>query len=202
MDWLRTLKNIQISYLENLHAKYYANEEAAILCSMNLYDFSQVNNDELGILAYAKEREDRQLFYEMLEFVDRIIDRSTVEYATIKYDHEIKDGMLKSKHETSFTILGEIISNLPVLEEPKKETVPAYCIRCGTRIALDDDLFFCKNCLARWMQFKNPGYTEKYCHLCGKPNSTSAYRPLCKGCYPGKSDIADRKRSNLTKLLN
>ncbi len=34
---------------QNLHAKCYLNEKAAIITSMNLYDFSQVNNNEMGV---------------------------------------------------------------------------------------------------------------------------------------------------------
>ncbi len=202
MDWLRKLKNIQISYLENLHAKYYGNEEASILCSMNLYDFSQINNDELGVFACSKEREDRQLFYELLEFVDRIIDRSKIEYATVRYNHEIKDGMLKSKHNHSFSVLAYVVSEHPVPElQSPQHSEQAYCIRCGKQIPLEEELFFCKPCFSRWIQYRNPNYSEKFCHICGKPCNTSAYRPLCNDCYPGHSDLCNKKRNALLKKI-
>ncbi len=41
---------ITTSYLKNLHAKCYLNENEALLTSMNLYQFSQEHNDEMGIL--------------------------------------------------------------------------------------------------------------------------------------------------------
>ncbi|NDV26809.1 phospholipase D family protein [Desulfovibrio sp. JC010] len=34
----------------NLHAKCYLTEKSALIGSLNLYDFSQINNDEMGIL--------------------------------------------------------------------------------------------------------------------------------------------------------
>jgi hypothetical protein len=34
---------------ENLHSKCYISENEAIICSMNLYEYSQINNDEMGI---------------------------------------------------------------------------------------------------------------------------------------------------------
>jgi phosphatidylserine/phosphatidylglycerophosphate/cardiolipin synthase-like enzyme len=40
-----TLKN-----RNNLHAKCYISENEAIISSLNLYEYSQVNNDEMGIL--------------------------------------------------------------------------------------------------------------------------------------------------------
>lgn len=36
----------------NLHAKCYVTESAALMGSMNLYDFSQVNNDEMGFYVH------------------------------------------------------------------------------------------------------------------------------------------------------
>jgi len=49
-NWLSTLDNACVRFCENLHAKCYLNEDAAIITSMNLYEFSQVNNNEMGIL--------------------------------------------------------------------------------------------------------------------------------------------------------
>ena len=45
---------IKTSFRENLHAKCYLNENEALLTSMNLYQFSQENNDEMGILVSRK----------------------------------------------------------------------------------------------------------------------------------------------------
>lgn len=49
-DFFKSFPNIQIRYEKRLHAKYYANESAAILTSMNLYNYSQDNNIEAGVL--------------------------------------------------------------------------------------------------------------------------------------------------------
>lgn len=38
----------------NLHAKCYFTEKASLITSLNLYEFSQVNNDEMGILIRNK----------------------------------------------------------------------------------------------------------------------------------------------------
>lgn len=40
---------------ENLHAKCFFTEKAALIGSMNLYDYSQVNNDEMGVFLTRKE---------------------------------------------------------------------------------------------------------------------------------------------------
>jgi hypothetical protein len=48
-DFLSDFPNVEIRYIDNLHGKYYANENKAIITSMNLYDYSK-NNTEFGIL--------------------------------------------------------------------------------------------------------------------------------------------------------
>ncbi|MBI1289906.1 DNA repair protein [bacterium] len=48
--WLKTLEYVRLSFCKNLHAKCYLSEQSAIVTSMNLYEFSQVNNNEMGIL--------------------------------------------------------------------------------------------------------------------------------------------------------
>lgn len=50
LEFLIQFPNIKIRYEKRLHAKYYANEHKGLLTSMNLYDFSQNNNIEAGIL--------------------------------------------------------------------------------------------------------------------------------------------------------
>ena len=45
----------QIASIKNPHAKLYMNEEFAVISSMNLYEYSQVNNGELGVLCGRKE---------------------------------------------------------------------------------------------------------------------------------------------------
>ena len=49
-NFFKEFHNIEIRYEKRLHAKYYANEKSAILTSMNLYNYSQDNNIEAGIL--------------------------------------------------------------------------------------------------------------------------------------------------------
>lgn len=43
--------NIQIRHNKRLHAKFYANETQSLLTSLNLYDYSQNNNIEAGVLS-------------------------------------------------------------------------------------------------------------------------------------------------------
>ena len=53
-NWLAQQIGIRASICKNLHAKCYLNESEAIITSMNLYEFSQVNNNEMGIIIRGK----------------------------------------------------------------------------------------------------------------------------------------------------
>jgi phosphatidylserine/phosphatidylglycerophosphate/cardiolipin synthase-like enzyme len=71
ISWLRDLTYVRTSFCRNLHAKCYLNEELCIITSLNLYEFSQVNNNEMGIL--IRRSEDAELYREAYEEAQRII---------------------------------------------------------------------------------------------------------------------------------
>lgn len=52
-NFFKEFPNIEIRYEKRLHAKYYSSESSAILTSMNLYNFSQDNNIEAGVMTKA-----------------------------------------------------------------------------------------------------------------------------------------------------
>lgn len=71
IEWLRGLTYIRTSFCKNLHAKCYMNEDMCIVTSLNLYEFSQVNNNEMGIL--IQRADDGQLYKDAYEEALRII---------------------------------------------------------------------------------------------------------------------------------
>ena len=42
-NWLKSKTSVRSSFCKNLHAKCFLNESEAVITSMNLYEFSQVN---------------------------------------------------------------------------------------------------------------------------------------------------------------
>lgn len=70
-NWLKSLAFVRTSFCKNLHAKCYVNESVAIITSMNLYEFSQVNNNEMGIL--INREQDPELYRETYEEAQRLI---------------------------------------------------------------------------------------------------------------------------------
>ena len=71
INWLQELTFIRTSFCKNLHAKCYLNEESCIVTSLNLYEFSQVNNNEMGV--FISRQDDAQLFKDAEEEAQRII---------------------------------------------------------------------------------------------------------------------------------
>lgn len=71
INWLKELTFIRTSFCKNLHAKCYLNEEVCIITSLNLYEFSQVNNNEMGVL--IQRFDDGELYRETYEEAQRII---------------------------------------------------------------------------------------------------------------------------------
>lgn len=71
ISWLRELTYVRTSFCKNLHAKCYLSEDLAIITSLNLYEFSQVNNNEMGVL--IRRSEDHELYMDAYEESQRII---------------------------------------------------------------------------------------------------------------------------------
>jgi phosphatidylserine/phosphatidylglycerophosphate/cardiolipin synthase-like enzyme len=71
INWLRSLEFVRTSFCQNLHAKCYLNEQEAIITSMNLYDFSQINNNEMGV--YVNREEDATLYKDTYDEAQRLI---------------------------------------------------------------------------------------------------------------------------------
>jgi PLD-like domain len=70
LEWIKDIEDIKVIEKSNLHAKCYINEERAIICSMNLYDYSQQHNIEMGLLI-TKEH-DKEAYTELMEEINNI----------------------------------------------------------------------------------------------------------------------------------
>lgn len=97
ITWLNNLTYVRTSFCKNLHAKCYLNEEVCIVTSLNLYEFSQVNNNEMGILLLRSE--DAEIYKDAYEEAQRIIRISEeVRVSLERIDPEL-DGDSQDKNE-------------------------------------------------------------------------------------------------------
>jgi phosphatidylserine/phosphatidylglycerophosphate/cardiolipin synthase-like enzyme len=89
ISWFADLPYLRTSYSKNLHAKCYLNEELCIITSLNLYEFSQVNNNEMGVL--IRRSDDGELYrdaYEEAQRIIRISDEVRISVETIDREEE------------------------------------------------------------------------------------------------------------------
>src|SRR3989338_6281074 len=112
-NWLKSLKSVRTSICKNLHAKCYLNEKESLISSMNFYEFSQMNNNEMGIVVYKSE--DSQLYNDINEEARRLI----------RISEEIK----------------VTIEKIPK-EELNKDS-DGHCIHCGNAIKMDIEHPYC-----------------------------------------------------------
>ena len=70
LEWINQIDDLKVIEKNNLHAKCYINEEKAIICSMNLFEYSQQNNIEMGILI-TKEH-DKEAYEDLMDEITNI----------------------------------------------------------------------------------------------------------------------------------
>lgn len=163
-NWLKDLMSIRSSFCKNLHAKCYLNENEAIITSMNLYEFSQQNNNEMGI--YVTKENDSDLYNEIYEESMRLVrisDEIKITISRVPKDKPKKAKLKKFKTAAS--------------------NGSGHCIRCDVKINLNPLVPYCKKCFNSWKKYENPDYKEKHCHICGKDNASTIEKPTCYPCY-------------------
>ena len=177
-DWLAA-NDVRTSVLDNLHAKCYLNDSHAIIASMNLYDYSQRNNYEMGILVSAED--DPDLYRSIKEEAERILRRSQnvrIEVTPVD-DHD--DALLSGRRGGATTSRTRRQPRTSRQQTAPPET--GFCLRCGKEIPFDVERPFCSSDYRSWARYKNEEYEEKHCHACGDEHSSSMAKPVCLSCY-------------------
>nr|WP_319998427.1 phospholipase D family protein [uncultured Draconibacterium sp.] len=163
---LAELDNVELFYFENLHAKCYFNETEMVITSMNMYEFSEKNNREMGV--HITKLKDSDLYEKAFNEASSIIQSSEIIQLN-KTNRQLKRT----------TISQDSSSNTKEDNKPKR----GYCIRCETRIPYDIEKPYCWDCFATWAQFENPDYEENVCHSCGEFGEYTMVKPVCYNCY-------------------
>jgi phosphatidylserine/phosphatidylglycerophosphate/cardiolipin synthase-like enzyme len=179
-NWLESQIGIRTSICKNLHAKCYLNENEAIITSMNLYEFSQQNNNEMGI--YISKSQDTELYNAAFEEVQRLLTIS----------EEIRVSVKKVTADTPSKTEKK---NNEVNESSAKynENQTGYCIRTGVKIPFNLEKPLSKEAYKKWNEFGDPDYPEKYCHFSGELSNgeTSVSKPILKKNWKKAKEIFD-----------
>lgn len=179
-DDLKRLSNLELRFLKHLHAKCFYNEAAMVITSLNLIDYSQQHNREMGVLITLKD--DRELYMDALTEASFIIRSATLfKPSRIKDAIEMGSSAVKGVNKVLTADLAQVFA-------PNKTETSGICIRCGTAIPLNANKPYCLTCYDRWEKDgKRFDSRESRCHTCGKKTTTVSFaKPRCRSCY-GKS---------------
>lgn len=72
MTFFQGLRFVYLFFSEDLHAKCYINDTKMIITSMNFYDFSMMNNKEMGILIDNTDSQDVSVYNDAWSEIDYI----------------------------------------------------------------------------------------------------------------------------------
>ena len=120
-----------------------------------MYEFSERNNREMGILIDVKS--DKEIYE--------------------KANKEVKSILHFSKHEiTQFKSINYKKKNLI-------SQAQGFCIRCRDIIFHNPNSPYCQNCLNSWSYWNNYDFEENNCHTCGDNANTTKRKPKCYNCF-------------------
>lgn len=178
---LKKIPNLELYFVKNLHAKCYFNEELLVLSSMNLYEFSEINNWEMSV--FISKLDDKELYLSALNDVKRNLRIIGADVSFEPNDTKTADDANSLKTPISVPVLFDDLQKK--LRQTVKKLAPegGVCIRCGEKIPADYDKPYCKSCYHSWLRFENYEYKEKRCHLCGNDAKTTIEYPLCFPCF-------------------
>lgn len=169
MKDLRKLSNLELRFLKNLHAKCFYNEFFMVITSLNLYEYSQQNNREMGVLITLKE--DHDLYVDALCEANYIIRSATY----------FKPSLIKDVMQGVDRALNQDLGKLFITTKVENN---GHCIRCGRLIPLNTNKPYCSNCLNQWeSEGKRYDFKEQYCNTCGEESTVSYARPQCHSCF-------------------
>ncbi|WP_216935833.1 phospholipase D family protein [Acinetobacter sp. BY484] len=125
IKWIQKLDYVRLSFCKNLHAKCYLNESECIISSLNLYEFSQVNNNEMGIS--VRKYEDDEVFKDAYEEAQRIIriseevrislDEVKTDNVEVQTERELEQENVKFKKLTTAKLASKVGLKTPDLLE-------------------------------------------------------------------------------------
>lgn len=170
-NWLKSMTSIRSSFCKDLHAKCYLNENEAILTSMNLYEFSQVNNNEMGI--HVEKIADPELYKDIYEEAQRLI--------------RISDEIVISVEKASAK--EKLVNKVDLKQKANK--INGYCIRTGVEIPFNVEKPMNYESFKSWSKYSDADYPEKFCHFSGEPSfgESSVSKPILKKNWKKAKEI-------------
>ena len=206
-DYFKKFINISVIYVPNLHAKYYGNETKGVITSINLYDYSFINNIEFGVYSEVNlvnsftSNSDHDAFDQSIQIAEAneavFIKRPVYEIKFIGKNYVKSDVLFDitdkfysgfSKKPTAnkkfsdfpeFVELGSAPTERPPREDFEKP-VTGFCIRTGEKIPFNPKQPYSVQAYKSWAFYGNRDFPENFCHKTGVPSNkrTSMNHPI------------------------
>ncbi len=180
---LRKLKNLELRFDEDLHAKCFYNENNMVITSLNLLESSERKNREMGVLLSSEK--DLNVFKDALNEAEFIVSNAKKDSLIGSLVRGIVREAKSAMNSTTEDIVEKPKTSrrIKTTSRTKRE---GHCIRCNKNIPYNPEKPYCLNCARLWK--KSGSYVdskEKYCHMCGKqpPKPTTMEYPICGSCY-------------------
>jgi phosphatidylserine/phosphatidylglycerophosphate/cardiolipin synthase-like enzyme len=200
--FLKTLPNIEIAHRQNLHAKFYANEDSSTLCSLNLYNYSQDVNFEAGYLINSTSSKANKLEQdEAWGYFNEIFDGAELMFDK---EAEFESRLLRAKKYISSKVIFDALDNLPkdkakpeskVKVKVKAKMGPTgSCIVSGTVMRYNIEKPLCRAEYRLWLgEGGDKDYSMKYCHFSGalSKGKTTFSKPILHKHWQEASQISN-----------
>lgn len=140
--WLEAFNNVTLLPIKNLHAKCYMNETTALITSMNLYDYSQINNHELGI-KFTNSEHPKEI-KTLLNYINNIIQ---TDHSGFDFNY-----LLDTQTYTMSQLASELTTEYEFPKQPR-EINGAYLYICSIATKLhsfnEDDFYQDKSAILK-----------------------------------------------------
>lgn len=169
MNFLKSLSYVRLYFYNNLHAKCYLNEKKMVISSMNLYEFSQVNNKEMGILIDRNNSDDRCVYEDAWKDIESLLNNAKTFHDSEKAPERKGESTLR------------------------KEIPPGYCVRTGVEIPFNIEKPLSYEAYKIWSKHADGDFAEKYCHFSGELShgATCVNKPILKKNWKRAKEVFD-----------
>ena len=187
LKFLTGLRHVYLKYHENLHAKCYVNDTKLIITSLNFYEYSMINNKEMGVVYDNTIPEDVEIYTKALEHVKFIEDNSDDKPFEL-IANSTKNATVDKKIETT--------RQQPIVKSETKKNSgkqKGYCIRTGAEITFNVEKPLSYESFKSWNKVGNPDFAEKFCHFSGEQSNgqTSVSKPILSKNWKKAKEIYD-----------
>ena len=184
IEYFLNFPNITIVYIPELHGKYYANEKQSVITSMNLLDYSLINNVEFGVLAEKALTDlvNKNNFFETSKnTIMSVLDSGYTIFA--KRPNYNKKFLGLAKDYVGSTVHLDLVDNMLANREVKpirySSFVPENYVNAEKRQRTERG-----PAPEKVVQKEAPQEKKGHCIRCNTEIPLNPLMPLCDSCYP------------------